>query len=80
MAMAERHGAAQGRDEATPVQRRRKHIVIRCGLRRLGPQAQGLDLGAQALDLGVGVDDGRVGHERKWFPGRRLITSGREQA
>jgi hypothetical protein len=54
--------------------------VIRCGLRRLGSQAQGLDLGAQALDLGVGVDDGRVGHERKWFPGRRLITSGREQA
>ncbi|MEY4242020.1 MAG: hypothetical protein RJA14_1716, partial [Pseudomonadota bacterium] len=39
-------------------------IVIRCGLRRLGPQAQGLDLCAQALELGVGVGNGRVSHER----------------
>ena len=80
MALAERHGAAQGRDEATPVQCRRQHIVIRCGLRRLGPQAQGLDLGAQALDLGLGVGNGRVAHERRKLPDRRLSTSGQRSA
>ena len=50
--------------------------MIRGGLGGFGPQAQSLDLGAQALDLGLGVDDGRVGHEKIQVPGRRLTTSG----
>ena len=76
VALAEGHGAAHDGDKATPVQRRRQHVVIGRGLRRLGAQAQGLDLGAQALDLGLGVDGGRVGHQRKASPGRRLNTAG----
>jgi hypothetical protein len=76
MALAEGHRAAQNGDKSTPVQRRRQHIVIRRRLGGFGAQTQGLDLGAEALDLGLGVDGGRVGHEQRKLPGRRLNTSG----
>ena len=65
VALAEGHGALHRGDEAAPVQDRRQDVVIGRRLGRFGAQAQGLDLGAQALDLGVRVDDGRVGHESK---------------
>ena len=72
VSLAEGHGALHRGDETTAVQGRGQYIVVRRRLGRLGPAAQGLDLGAEPLDLGDGVDDGRVGHRRNGLPGRRL--------